>query len=243
MHPKNSPSLLLLLFAFLLGTTQAYAQCTPAPRVGGTTFAFGVTDSVTPTQFVPGPYIVCDNASLYYYGNNPDTIYLEGSARLHVAFSWNLVVYMRNNSQLKCDTTPALRTFAHVIYDPTFTTFVDTAASTILNLTSCMAMSYDYNAFPGGISPCSTPTSLAARTAPQLDVFPNPVTENLHLRLPANWQDGAVVMIYGMDGRQVGKHFVSGLDPMVDVTTLPPGNYLLRAMHGAAMISRIVEVR
>jgi Secretion system C-terminal sorting domain len=233
----------LLLMLGLAGTQAAMAQCSPAPRATGTTFAYGVTDSVSPFQTAPQPYVVCDNASLYYVGNDPDTVYLEGSAQLYVESCFNLVVYMRNNSQLRCGTSPGTRVFKDILYDPTFTTFVDTAGTTIQNMTACPAMSYNYMHFPSGASPCGGATSVGgALAAAAWGAYPNPAQGMLHLQLPADWHGPVQASLHSMDGRSVATTSMVGPQAQMDLDHLPAGNYLLRLTLGSKMVARIVAV-
>jgi hypothetical protein len=231
----------LLLFSCLSVSHKLMAQCSPAPRVTGTTFAFGVTDSVTPSQTAPQPYLVCDNASLFYFGNDPDTVYLEGSARLWVKSCFNLVVYMRNNSQLRCDTVTLTRVFSDVIYDPTFTTFVDTAGSVFQHFTSCLSMAYNYAAFPNGNAPCASPTGWEEKAdALSWEAYPNPVTTTLHLSLPVAWRGIVHCELYRLDGGLVAQQTVSHANADIDLARYPAGNYLLRLAHEGKAMTRIV---
>jgi Secretion system C-terminal sorting domain len=232
-----------LFLLCLLSVAQLAAQCAPSPRSTGTTFAFGVTDSVTPALFVPQPFVVCDNASLYYYGNNPDTVYLEGSARLFVESCFNLVVYMRSNSQLRCYTTSVPRIFSAVTYDPTFTTFVDTAGSTFQSMTSCMAMSYNYQHFPNGNSPCGTATAISDQaTSTAWQAFPNPTQGLLNVDLPASWLGKVETSLFGMDGRLVMTSTIMGPHANIDLENLPAGNYLMRLTQASKSLARVVRV-
>ena len=234
----------LICLLLLVSLSQLHAQCAPAPRVGGATFAYGVSDSGTPIQFVPSPYIVCDNAMLYYYGNNPDTIYLEGSTQLHVGSCFNLVVYMKNNAQLHCATDSSIRVFKHVIYDPTFTMFVDTAGSTFQTMTSCPGMTYSYAAFPNGTSPCASPTGLSSPKTPEsMQIYPQPASGLLHLRLPASWSGSSNLSLYTLEGRHVTSQPILHGTSEIDVSGVPAGNYLLRVSQSARSIARIVTVQ
>jgi len=243
MRTFQKLSLILMLTVVAGLGLQVAGQCSPAPRSSGTTFAYGVTDSVMPGLALPQPYIVCDNATLVYHGNNPDTVYLEGSAVLHVQTCANLVVYMRNNSQLRCDPVSLFRSFTHVIYDNTFTSFVDTAGSTFSNFTVCTAMAYDYSAFPGGQSPCSAATAVTAATPDGfLETYPNPARDVLHVQTPMAWQGRSSMQLLALDGRQLlAQDFMAKLD--IDVRSLPAGSYLLRVSQGRQAVSRMVTVQ
>jgi hypothetical protein len=225
----------ILLFALMLlsvaNSTTLLAQCAPAPRVGGTTFAYGVMDSVTPAQVhPPQPYIVCDNASLYYFGNDPDTIYLEGSAQLKVGSSFNLVVYLRNNCSLRLDLVQsATKHFNKIVYDPTFTSFIDTAGIVVVNgFTACTGMAYSYAAFPNGNSPCAQATGTAA-IAPQSawTVWPNPARDWLEVTTGARVPKGTKAELFSMDGRMVREQAVAE-GQRIAVGDLPRGFYTLR---------------
>ncbi len=143
-----------LAFLSLIAIPQLiHAQCTPVIPAHAQVIPFGVTDS---SVNHPGSvHHVCFNSFYYYYNNNPDTIYLEGSARLTIGFSTNLTVFMQNNCHLIIDTTTSgLYDIKKIVYDPTFTLFVDTSHATIDSLVSCPGMTYNYSNFPGGQSPC-----------------------------------------------------------------------------------------
>lgn len=224
-------SRILMPLLVLVATVQFLAaQCSPAPGTGGTTFPYGVTDSITPMLFRPQPFIACDNALLYYDGNNPDTIYLETSTRLVVGSCFNLVVYMRSNSQLRIDLiSTGMRQFQEIIYDTSYTTFVDTAGMTVVNgLTACPGLTYSFAAFPNGTSPCiTTGVSPASNDTPILKVWPQPATDGLHLSLPRR-ATGATVGLFALDGRQVLRETLSGSELRLPVADLPGGLYLLR---------------
>lgn len=220
----------LLTLSFLVQCDRLWAQCSPSPGASGTTFAFGVTDSVTPLQFVPSPFIVCDNGTLYYHGNNPDTVYLEGSARLVVATSFNLVVFMRNNCQLRLDSAGGMHHFDRIVYDPTFTTFVDTAGIVVVNgFTSCPGMSYTYSNFPNAASPCAVATSAEPRHDARPQVWTQPVPAIAWVELPSALQFNARLTLWSMDGREMLRlQHVQGPRVGMDIAHVPPGIYLLQ---------------
>lgn len=131
------------------------AQCFPTLPAHAQTIPFGVNDS---NFNHPGSvHHVCFNGQYYYYGNNPDTIFLEGSARLIIGFSYNLTVFMSNNAQLIIDTTTSgLYYIKKIVYDTTYTMFVDTSYATIDSLIECPGLIFNYVNFPHAISPCYT---------------------------------------------------------------------------------------
>jgi hypothetical protein len=151
--------------------------------------------------------------------------------------------YMRNNGQLRCDTAPGTRVFRHLIYDPTFTTFVDTAGATFQNMTSCPAMSYNYMHFPSGASPCGGATGVGnALTSAAWLAYPNPAQGTLHLQLPADWNGRVQASLYGMDGKLALSSTLAGPQPEIGLENLPAGSYLLRLTQGGKMVARIVTV-
>lgn len=228
---------IVLAFAFLWGASEVKGQCNP--QIHGMVFPFGVTDSITPSQYQPGPYYVCDNATLYYYGNNPDTVYLEGSARLSVGYSFNLVVYMRNNSALIMDTATAnwqMSRIVHVYHDTLYTYFQDTAGVQIQGLTACPSMAYDYSLFPNNVSPCSLPSSVEPTAQDgvfSVDVYPNPAISEIfiaaHTVLPAPMQ----LMLLDSQGRQIRCEWTQDAQTRWDISELPTGIYLLGVKNGS----------
>ena len=234
--------LLLALCAAFASLSPTYSQCMVSPSSQGTTFAYGVTDSITPTQSVASPFIACDNSSIYYYGNSPDTIFLEGSAHLKIGACWNLVVYMRNNCRLEIDTTisASQRQIAHIYFDPAFTTFQDTAGTNILAMTSCPGLSYTYSNFPNSQSPCALPTGAESREIQAFEVYPNPATEGFNISIS---EEKALVEIMGYDGRLIDRRTIQRGDSRIQTTDWPKGLYLVRVSAGKASATRKLMVR
>lgn len=129
------------------------AQCFPLVPSNAQVIPFGANDS---NFFHPGlTHHVCSNAFYYYYGNNPDTIYLDASAILTIGFCQNLTIYMRNNAQLHIDTnTFGLYMIKKIVYDTAYTWLTDTSYATVDSAIACPGMAYNYSNFPGGSSPC-----------------------------------------------------------------------------------------
>jgi len=79
---------------------------------------------------------------------------------------------------------------------------------------------------------------------PSLQVFPNPVTDKLHIA--HDWQSGDVVELFDMNGRRVFIQPVeTGHAPslhngtfVIDMSQFPAGNYILRIGHRLAKILR-----
>lgn len=146
-------------------------------------------------------YLVCDNAQLYYIGNSPDTIFLEGSARLVIGMCWNLTIYMRPNSMLRIDTAQSgLKRIGSIVYQPLFVGFQDTAGVMIDTLITCTSLSYNYNAFPSGQNPCGTSTSTESITDLKSGwLYPVPTKDFIYLPNPlfAN----SDYSIYSIDGK------------------------------------------
>ncbi len=214
------PFLFCICFAFI---SRADAQCTPLIPSNVQIIPFGVTDS---SYDHPGStHHVCFNSFYYYYNNNPDTIYLEGSARLTVGFSTNLTVYMQNNAQLIIDTTTSgLYDFKKIVYDPTFTLFVDTSYATIDSLISCPGMTYNYSNFSGSISPCDT-LGLEDDEANGIRVFPTATNGDITVETDLSDFD---VDIYDLLGKKIShvrnQHKIS-------INDQPTGMYLVSVIN------------
>ena len=73
--------------------------------------------------------------------------------------------------------------------------------------------------------------------ADNLMIFPNPVTDILHLK---NLNDGHLtIMIFGIDGKALITQELSSEYPEVDVKTLPKGFYFLKAnSHTVSFIKK-----
>lgn len=143
------------MFICILTAGKLQAQCFPVIPSNVQVISPIANDS---SMDHPGPtHHVCFNGMYYYYNNNPDTIYLDGSAILTIGFCYNLTIYMRNNSQLHIDTTTAgLYQIKKIVYDTAYTWLTDTVWATVDSAIACPGMSFNYANFPGGISPCLT---------------------------------------------------------------------------------------
>lgn len=241
---KFSVSIVFILLALLSTLQLVKAQCSPTPNAGGTTFAYGVTDSITPLVFEPQPFVACDNALLYYYGNNPDTIYMESSSRLVVKSSFNLVVYLRNNCQLRIDTTsPAIKHFRQIFYDTTYTTFVDTVGITVVNgLTACPGLSFAYSAFPNGLSPCTLPTGIQnLQGSINAEVSPIPASEYINISL-SQTAFPVELTLYGTDGKMLRNQVLTFNTTKLDVSGLPSGMYMLTLSNSKSRLVRRILV-
>lgn len=214
------------------------SQCTPVLPSSFYGVPFGGTDTLMPSPDVN--HYQCDNSTFYYYDNNPDTIFMEGSARLTVGGSTNLVIYMKNNCQLINDTSSAgIKHVTALIYDPAFTTFVDTAGITFDTIISCPGLAFDYSNH-GGASPCAT---LGTEDNPSnlLTVYPNPVIyDNFQIAGLQPEMLPAQIEILDMSGRMVMTSVLNG--PWVNITSMPSGIYLvnLRMDNGEKAVKKII---
>lgn len=235
---------LLLIIGCLSQAPAVFSQCSPSPNTGGTIFAYGVTDSITPVVFEPQPFVACDNSLIYYSGNNPDTIYMEASSRLVVRSSFNLVVYLRNNCQLHIDTTSAgIKHFKEIVYDPTFTMFVDTAGITVVNrFASCPGMTYSYAAFPNGASPCTLPNAIQEGLgSSEFHVYPQPAQDRLNISVPVTMAQ-AMLTLTASDGRLVGRHRMDAGNSQIDISNLSAGIYILMASNSKQRIVQRIAI-
>ena len=241
---RRFSQVLLLIIGCLSQVPSVFSQCSPSPNTGGTTFAYGVTDSITPAVFEPQPFVACDNSLIYYSGNNPDTIYMESSSRLVVRSSFNLVVYLRNNCQLHIDTTsPGLKHFKEIVYDPTFTMFVDTAGITVVNgLTSCPGLTYSYASFPNGVSPCTLPSAIVEGLgSSEIHVYPQPAQDRLNISVPISMSQ-TMLTLTASDGRLVGQQLIGAGNSQIDISNLSAGIYILMVSNSKQRIIRRIVV-
>jgi len=80
-----------------------------------------------------------------------------------------------------------------------------------------------------------------SKTADLARVYPNPFTAHLSLQLQTT-QNGAIVIVQDMLGREVYTSTFSGKSTSLDLTALEPGNYLLR-VEGTRLTEVITIVK
>lgn len=184
----------------ILGSSSLKAQCSPVMDAAVRITSIGNIQDSSFASF-HSKYLVCDNAQLYYVGNSPDTIFLEGSARLVIGMCWNLTIYMRPNSMVQIDTAQlGLKRIGSIVYQPLFIGFQDTAGVVIDTMITCTSLSYNYNAFPSGQSPCGTTIS----TESTIDLksgllYPVPAKDYIYLPNPV--QGNGDYSIYSVEGK------------------------------------------
>ncbi|PPK84115.1 hypothetical protein CLV84_4266 [Neolewinella xylanilytica] len=96
-----------------------------------------------------------------------------------------------------------------------------------------------------------TPTRDLLTSQPAFEVFPNPATTELTIRLPRIDGLSALVRIVGADGRTYREHYlplsVSGspAETTADIASLPAGSYRLQLMnpgHGAPLSAAFIKL-
>jgi hypothetical protein len=190
----------LCLLLALFHANRLEAQC--SPLIDATT-RVTATGNIQDTSFASfhSKYLVCHNAQLYYYGNSPDTIFLEGSARLVIGMCWNLTVYMRPNAMLQIDTSQlGMKRIGSIVYQPLFVGFQDTAGVMIDTMITCTALGYNYSAFPSGISPCGGMIATDAFSDFRSGLL-YPVPAQDYIYLPDNIDPKGEYRIYSVQGK------------------------------------------
>jgi hypothetical protein len=86
-----------------------------------------------------------------------------------------------------------------------------------------------------GDGTCTTP----ALAANQLNVYPNPVVNNVRLRI-SDLTTGALVNVYNGQGTRVLTQALTSADQAVDFSTLPTGVYLLKVNNGSQVLTQRV---
>ncbi len=77
-------------------------------------------------------------------------------------------------------------------------------------------------------------TTLAEKPQPGISIFPNPVSEALHVKLPVQKEGPSECFIFTMDGKLVSYLERSGHDFSIPVSSLPANPYILRITNRAA---------
>ena len=169
---------------------------------------------------------------------------MESSSRLVVRSSFNLVVYLRNNCQLRMDTTVAgTKHFRQIFYDTTYTTFVDTAGITVVNgMTACPGLAYSYSAFPNGLSPCTLPTGIQnLQGSINAEVSPIPSSEYINISL-SQTTFPVELTLFGTDGRMLRNEILTSHATKLDVSSLPSGVYLMSLINSKSRLVRRIVV-
>ncbi len=82
---------------------------------------------------------------------------------------------------------------------------------------------------------------LGTATAPYLEVYPNPVQDQLVIKLPEG-SDKGVISITGIDGRIVLKSSLESGDNVINVSRLKSGIYILNALLDQKVVTRKVYI-
>lgn len=228
---------ILAMFICIMFANKLQAQCFPLIPANVQVISPVANDS---SMDHPGPtHHVCFNGMYYYYNNNPDTIYLDGSAILTIGFCYNLTIYMRNNSQLHIDTsTSGLYHIKKIVYDTTYTWLTDTVWATVDSAIACPGMSYNYANFPGGTSPCLT---LGDEEASGSEISIYPTITNGELMIESSISDYEI-SVYDLTGRVV----LSARDKnIISIGSHSPGLYLvnIRKNGKTILLQKIFLVR
>lgn len=217
----------------------AQAQCTPPPVPGNATvLPPAKVDSAFSSPATA--FYICDNATLYYAGSTPDTIYLGGSASLVILGSQDLTVYMNANCQLAIDTTTSASKHIRLLaFRPIFTSFRDTSFATIDVVQACTQLNYDFSQFPGGENPCAAlPVVEAALGEAAWSAFPNPFSQTLAVQWEGSGKARKVQVLDAL-GTLIAEAWVhAGTSEALAVAHLPAGLYTVRMHEGAGWQAR-----
>jgi hypothetical protein len=224
--PQIVLSIVILLG--LLFTNKLQAQCLPwiSPSIRVT-----ATGNTLDSSFASfhSKYLVCNNAQLYYYGNSPDTIFVEGSGKLIIGYCWNLTVYMRPNAMLQIDTTQlGMKRIGSIVYQPLFLGFQDTSGVIIDTMISCTSLQYNYAGFPSGTGPCNN--SVAVEPLAETEgsyLYPVPASDFVFL--PAELKASGEYYLYNIQGRLLQAGVVD--EDKIPVGELTSGHLYLLRLH------------
>jgi hypothetical protein len=215
------------------------AQCTPPPIPGSATvLPPAKVDSALGSPATT--YFLCDNATLYYSGLMPDTIFMGGSARLVLLGSQDLTIYMNANCRLEIDTTTsALKHIRLLAFRPIFTSFQDTSFATIDAVQTCTQLNYDFSQFPGGENPCAAlPVAEAALGEAAWSAFPNPFVQALQVQWEGGGKARQVQVLDALGTVVVEARVHAGAAEALAVAHLPAGLYMVRLQDGAGWQAR-----
>ena len=81
-------------------------------------------------------------------------------------------------------------------------------------------------------------TAVPVNSVQELQIYPNPVSTNLTIRLSSNWSTSANVKIYNALGSLYIERKMEGRENQIDLSSLPSGIYFVEVKDGVNTISR-----
>lgn len=213
-----------LLFTLIL--TNSFGQCSPVIS------ANTASDLYTGDTLYGGNHHLCFNSYTSYFGNGPDTIYLEPQSSLTIIWSDQLVLYVSKDANVfKGGNGTNSYIIKELFYD-TPSDLTDTSNMTIQSSTYCPGMNYDYiQMTPIPDQGCIGTASIEKLSAKTFNVFPNPSSGSFTIETV----EAGEMSLFNLAGNKMMNQTLDNGQNTINGEYLSSGIYLVRIKFGSSV--------